>query len=91
MDKLKARKMHRLKNPEGRGCKDDVVAQVAAFKAIYNDFYADFKEREDDEKQAFIDHFNGLEIEDNDTVGTTLASGDASNIALEIEPLPIED
>ena len=76
MDKLKSKKMHRLKNAEGRGCKDDVLAQVAAFKAIYDEFYADFKEKTEDEKDAFIEHFNGLDIEDVDTIGTTLASGD---------------
>ena len=90
MDKLKSKKLRRLKNPEGRGCKDDVNAQVQAFKAIYNEFFADFQEKTDDEKEAFIEHFNGLS-EDCDTIGTTLASGDSSNITIEIETLPADD
>ena len=76
MEKIKSRRTYRLLNKAGRGTTDDITAQLKAFEELYEDFHKSIEEKTEEEKKAFIEHFNGLDIEDHDEIGTALASGD---------------
>ena len=87
LSKIKATHTFRLRNQEGRGTADDVNAQLLAFKDVYTEFHASLEARPEDEKEAFIAHFNELDIEDHDEIGTALASGDLTSWTTEIAEL----